>query len=315
MKIIFLLAFCVSGLFAMADEDTKKVERLWIKDANQDGRLSRAELGDTLWRRVMGQDANGDGVLDANEMEAMAGKAGRKSTGQARPGGANAAFQVREYHASNGQTLRYSLYVPSSKNATTLLPLVLCLHGAGGNAEAANILASSSIQSKHPCIIMAPACDGKSSRWVENDFRGGKEKGQRFVMPELIEALDAVVMEVKADPARLYITGHSMGGVGTWGLIANHSGKFAAAIPVAGHWSPADASKIFNVAILAFHGDEDKAVPVSGTRDMIDALKKTTIVPEPKYTEFPGVGHGSAGPTYTKPELWDWLFKQRKKMP
>ncbi len=121
--------------------------------------------------------------------------------------------------------------------------------------------------------------------------------------------------DAKADPVRLYVTGHSMGGVGTWGLIANHPEKFAAAIPVAGHWSPADAAKIANIAIWAFHGDEGEAVLVSGSRDMIDALKKKATLPEPKYTEFPGIGHGSAGPAYAMLDLWDWLFMQRKTLP
>ena len=93
-------------------------------------------------------------------------------------------------------------------------------------------------------------------------------------MPELMEALDAVVAETKADKARLYITGQSMGGMGTWGTIAEHADKFAAAAPVCGIWQPADASKMNGVAIWAFHGGDDKTVPVAGSRDMIDALKK-----------------------------------------
>src|SRR5689334_15155927 len=75
-----------------------------------------------------------------------------------RPGGANERFKEHEFRASNQQVLRYSLFVPAP-GSSAKLPLVLCLHGAGGNTAAANILASAEMQQKHPCVVMAPACD------------------------------------------------------------------------------------------------------------------------------------------------------------
>jgi predicted peptidase len=237
--------------------------------------------------------------------------AGGQDKTERRPGGANTSFAVREFKGSNGQTLRYSLFVPTpaESDKSKKPPLVLCLHGAGGNTAAANILADAEMQKKHPCVVMAPACDIKGNRWVDSTFRQGKN---RSVAPELIEALDAVVKEQNVDPARVYLTGQSMGGVGTWGLIAKHADRFAAAVPVCGIWPPEDAAKMNGVAIWAFHGDKDPTVPVSGSRDMIAALKKAEVSPEPKYSELPGVGHGSWGPAYAKPELWDWLFAQRR---
>lgn len=306
MKPLLLLLFLIVPSFA---QQRDKFARLESADANKDGKLSKEELGAQFWSRASGFDANGDGVLDAAELEAMKGKGRRGNEQQARPGGANSAFEVREFKASNGETMRYSLFVPKEKGESAL-PLVLCLHGAGGGTDAANLLASPAMQAKHPCIVMAPACDGKNTRWAKSEFRGGADV--RSVMPELIEALDAVVAETKADKARLYITGQSMGGMGTWGVIAEHAAKFAAAVPVCGIWQPEDAPKMSGVAIWAFHGAEDKTVPVSGSREMIEVLKKAEVKPEPKYTEFPGVGHGSWGPAYETAELWEWLFAQRK---
>jgi len=311
MKTFLFAAFLVCVITSHAQDKGINSKRLMSNDANKDGKLTKEELGDVFWKRAAGQDANGDGALDAAEIAAMLTKGRRGKSPQARPGGANAAFDLREHKATNGQALRYSLFVPKDKPSA--LPLVLCLHGAGGGTDAANVLAAPAMQQQHPCIVVAPACDGRSSRWAASEFRAGKEA--RVVMPELMEMLDAVITEFKADPARTYVTGQSMGGMGTWGVIANHPTKFAAAVPVCGLWQPVDAVKMNGVAIWAFHGADDPTVPVSGSRDMIAALKKAAVIPEPKYTEFPGVGHGSWGLTYEKAEMWEWLFAQRKAKP
>jgi predicted peptidase len=227
-----------------------------------------------------------------------------------RPGGAGAAFAVREFKGTNGNAIRFSLFVPQPEGEKSKLPLVLCLHGAGGNTAAANILASAEMQKKHPCVVMAPACDNRQTRWVAAPF--GRGAGSRAVLPELLEALDSVAKEAAVDPSRIYVTVQSMGGIGTWGLIARHADRFAAAVPVCGIWSPEDAAKMNGVAIWAFHGDRDPTVPVSGSRDMIAALRKAAVSPDPKYSELAGVGHASWGPAYATPELWDWLFAQRR---
>jgi predicted peptidase len=126
-------------------------------------------------------------------------------------------------------------------------------------------------------------------------------------------SLDSVVKEASVDTARIYVTGQSMGGIGTWGLIAKHADRFAAAVPVCGIWSPEDAARMNGVAIWAFHGDKDPTVPVAGSRNMIAALKKAGVMPEAKYSELAGVAHGSWGPAYAKSELWEWMFAQKRK--
>ena len=137
MKMTFLLLVAqlsVMGISMGKDLDT---ERLWTKDANKDGKLSKEELGDKLWKRMSAQDANGDDALDAREAEAMSKKGRRGKEAQEQPGGANLSFQVREFKATNGQALRYSLFVPTVKGEAPL-PLVLCLHGLGGNTHRAS---------------------------------------------------------------------------------------------------------------------------------------------------------------------------------
>jgi len=236
------------------------------------------------------------------------GSAHGQDQGERRPGGANASFVVREFKGGNGHTLKFSLFVP--KDGQPNLPLVLCLHGSGGNTAAANILVDAEMQAKHPCVVMAPACDNRETRWVEAPF--GRGRNARAVLPELLEALDSVVQEQTIDPARIYVTGQSMGGIGTWGILAKHADRFAAAIPVCGIWDTEDAAKMSGVAIWAFHGDMDQTVPVRGSREMIAALKKAGVTPEPRYSELAGVGHGSWGPAYANVEMWDWLFAQKR---
>ncbi len=224
-----------------------------------------------------------------------------------KPGGAPDSFQVRTYTAKDGKTLDYSLFVPPSLKPGEKLPLVLCLHGAGGNTEAAKVLAAAPQQSKHPCIVMAPGCDTQTARWVATPFRPTE---QRSLLPELLGALDAVIRELPVDVNRVYVTGQSMGGVGTWGMLASHADRFAAAAPVCGIWQPEDAAKMVRVPVWAFHGEKDPTVPVEGSRRMIQALKAAGA--SPRYTEYPGVGHNSWSAAYATEELWDWMFAQQR---
>ena len=284
-----------------ASDNTERIEKL---DANGDGKIARDEVPETVWKRIAAHDTNGDGVLSGEELDSLKGKASETR----RPGGATSAFEVREFQASNKQTLRYSLFTPKNIAAGEKLPLVLCLHGAGGNTEAAKVLAAPEQQRKHPCFIVAPACESKQSRWVIGTFRNNPD--QRAVEPELMEALDALLRDAAIDPDRVYLTGQSMGGLGTWGLIVAHPDRFAAAVPVCGTWEPNDAAKIAKVPVWAFHGAKDPTVPVEGSRRMIDAMKAAGG--SPRYTEYPDVGHGSWNAAYATTEMWDWMFQQRR---
>lgn len=283
------------------------LERLRAADRNQDGKLAESELSEQLWKRLRAFDSDASGDLDAQEIKALTASKGNGADEERRPGGANSSFQISELRSANGQRLRYSLFVP--QQAPPGLPLVLCLHGAGGNTAAANLLAAPASQAQHPCIVLAPECEGRGARWVTSSFRANPK--QRSVTSELMETLAAVVATTKANPRQVYVTGQSMGGVGAWGLIEQHPERFAAAIPICGIWEPEDAVRMKSVPVWAFHGAKDPTVPVAGSRAMIAALKAAGA--DPRYTEFPEVGHGSWDAAYATPGLWDWLFAQRRK--
>jgi predicted peptidase len=128
--------------------------------------------------------------------------------------------------------------------------------------------------------------------------------------------LDDVMKEYKADASRVYLTGLSMGGYGTWSLAAAHPEKWAAIAPICGGVRDAaavtaTAEKIKDIPCWCFHGGADPTVKPEKSREMIEAIKKAGG--SPKYTEYPGVGHNSWEKAYATPELWTWLAEQKKK--
>ena len=115
--------------------------------------------------------------------------------------------------------------------------------------------------------------------------------------------------EYSIDPQRIYLTGLSMGGYGTWDLLARKPDLFAAGVPVCGGGDESTAEKFAKVPVWVFHGDKDTAVPVGRSRTMVEALKKAGG--HPKYTEYAGVGHNPWDKAYADPKLMNWLFKQK----
>ncbi len=126
-----------------------------------------------------------------------------------------------------------------------------------------------------------------------------------------LSMLDEVMKEYKVDPKRQYLTGLSMGGMGTWSIAMAHPDRFAAIVPICGRGDVKTAEKIKDLPCWAFHGDADTSVNVSGSRDMIEAIKKAGG--NPKYTEYPKVGHNSWDKAYGTDELYEWLLEQKKK--
>jgi len=149
-------------------------------------------------------------------------------------------------------------------------------------------------------------------RWVQVEW-GGKThtmpKQPSIPMKLAMASLDQVRKEFSIDEKRIYITGLSMGGYGTWDAIARYPGLFAAAVPVCGGADELTAPQVKDLPIWCFHGGADTTVPTQRSRNMIEALKKAGG--SPKYTEFPGVGHNSWDKAYSTAEMIQWLFEQK----
>ena len=231
-----------------------------------------------------------------------------------------ASIEARKFKSQNGDTLLYRIQKPADYNPEIKYPLVLCLHGAGGRGddnksrgtEAFTVLSSPDVQKAYPAFLLTPQCP-KDGRWANKTPEGtfsilkapmGRE------MKLVLEILDSVQNEFSIDPARLYVTGQSMGGFGTWDIVLRNPDRFAAAVPVCGGGDSSQAKRVADLPIWVFHGGKDNVVPTEYSRDIVAALRK--LGSKVKYTEFPGVGHGSWTPAWADENLIPWLFKQRK---
>ena len=211
-------------------------------------------------------------------------------------------FQARTY-----KTMPYRIFVPGGYDKTRQYPLVLWLHGAGsvGNDNFKQISEASlrgthtwttaQVQAKYPAFVLAP--QSRNGSWTTE-------------LPLVLELLDSIKNEFSIDTTRIYIAGQSMGGYGTWDFITTMPNLFAAAIPLCGGGDPARANLIARIPIWAFHGEADPTVPVTESRNMIEAIKKAGG--SPRYTEYRGVGHEVWLKAFQEKGLVDWLFAQHK---
>lgn len=227
-------------------------------------------------------------------------------------------FEPREFAGSSGAVLKYRLLKPAAYNADRKYPLVIFLHGAGerGSDNAAQLkhgmreFCKAQWRDKYPCYVIAPQCP-ENKKWVDVDWSTSTHDMPASPSQSLqlvFELADAMVKDSAVNDNRIYITGLSMGGYGTWDAIARRPNYFAAAIPICGGGDPKTADRFASLPLWCFHGDQDTAVPVKRSRDMIDALKAAGG--NPKYTEYPGVGHDSWSRTYADPAVFQWLFSQ-----
>lgn len=195
----------------------------------------------------------------------------------------------------------YLLYLPQEYETNNQrFPLMLFLHGAG---ERGNNL---KLVTKHgppkliengkdfPFIIVSPQCP--PNQWWSTEF--------------LNILLNEIVSKYRVDEDRIYVTGLSMGGFGTWALALEYPDRFAAIAPICGGGSPYEACKIKHLPIWVFHGAKDEAVPISKSEEMVAALK--ACAGNVKFTVYSEAGHDSWTETYNNPELYEWLLKHRR---
>lgn len=214
-------------------------------------------------------------------------------------------FLTRVYKDADGKEAKYVLFVPHDYKGDKAYPVILFLHGAGertgGKKQPVEVGIGPAIKKREkdfPFLVVIPQ--------AEKTWKADSADAKRA-----LAMLAEVEKDYKVDPKRVYLTGLSMGGMGTWSLAIEHPDKWAAIVPVCGRGDTKQAARIKDIPCWCFHGDADPAVKVEGSRSMIEALKKAGG--EPKYTEYPGVGHNSWDRAYGTNELYEWLLKQHKK--
>lgn len=225
-------------------------------------------------------------------------------------------FLERAYQSPRGESMPYRLFVPWGDSGRAAYPLVLWLHGgrgprsdrakpiSEGNRVGSHVWTSPGNQSKNPCFVLPPRCP-PNEVWAEIETASATKH-----LRVAFEMLRELQREYRIDAQRLYVVGQSMGGFGTWSLIAMYPQVFAAAIPVCGGGDSAEAPKLTGLPIWAFHGEKDEAVSVLRSREMVAAIRRAGG--SPKYTEYQGMGHVIWDKVFSEPELLPWVFAQNR---
>ncbi|MBM4019582.1 MAG: hypothetical protein FJ288_14895 [Planctomycetes bacterium] len=222
----------------------------------------------------------------------------------------------------------YQVWVPLSYTPDKKWPVILFLHGKGeSGTDGEKILVQGLPKEikkragKFDFIVAIPQCaSGAAPREPAKEAAKDAPKGAAlpfrrtgWVGPDeefALKSLQAAMRDYACDPQRVYLTGLSMGGFGTWSLAAKYPAMFAAIAPICGGGDPASAAAIAPLPAWVWHGAADNVVPPEMSRRMVEALKAAGAK-EVKYTELPGVGHNSWDAAYAGDELWSWMLSHR----
>ena len=222
--------------------------------------------------------------------------------------------------------LPFSLIQSFDSTSLEKITLIIFLHGAGERGMdnsshlkvgLPNLIKTFNKQGLKNYVIFAPQCP-TNERWVDVDWTASShimKPEAHWPMTSALNVIDSLVGAIKnLDDKRIYVTGLSMGGYGTWEMLQRRPGFFAAAIPICGGGDKLQASNLTKIPIWAFHGTKDKAVPVIRTTDMYQSIKTATKL-NPlriKMTLYENKGHLIWNETYDNSEVIQWLLTQRK---
>jgi predicted peptidase len=229
-------------------------------------------------------------------------------------------FVVHNSSANKTDSMAYRLLFPKNYDPKTnyfkKYPLVLFLHGAGERGDSAltvKHIGAWALQEKnrknYECFVLVPQCE-KNNKWVEVDWAAdshNQPKEMSKYMNLTVQLLEELQTELPIDSTKIYLTGLSMGGYGTWDLAARFPQKFAAIVPICGGADEKTVDSLKNIPIWVFHGALDQTVRPQRSRRMVEVLKKTGNK-DLHYTEYEKVKHGSWKPAYEDETMWKWLF-------
>jgi predicted peptidase len=236
-------------------------------------------------------------------------------------------FQKKEF-IQGKDTLRYRLLLPENYDNTKKYPLVLFLHGAGERGRdnnkqlvhGATLFLQLDNRKNFPCIVLFPQCPPKPAYWssvildaTKKPYHFDFNYSRAITLPlqNTLQVVRQLIAENKVDTTRIYIMGLSMGGMGALEAVYHNPNFFAAAIPICGGGDVKSFTQTqTKIPFWFFHGDMDAVVEVKYSREIVAKLKELSA--PVKYTEYPGVNHGSWDNAFAEPELLSWLFSQHK---
>jgi predicted peptidase len=234
----------------------------------------------------------------SGQLESELGVKGATLINQESPG------KQREGMIERTVRLRYLLFLPQDygTNPDKKWPLILFLHGAGergNNLERVKKHGVPKIVERRPdfpFIVLSPQCPDEATWWDHH--------------LTLKALLDEIMVKYAVDVHRIYLTGLSMGGYGTWSMAMAYPKLFAAIAPICGGGFPDFVSELKHVPVWAFHGAEDDVVKLEVSQRMVDALR--ACGGNVRFTVYPGVGHDSWTQTYDNPELYEWFLQHTR---
>ena len=202
---------------------------------------------------------------------------------------------------------RYLLYLPKGyeKGSAKKWPMMMFLHGAGERGDDLGLVKlhgpTMMVESgkEFPFILVSPQCP--EGKWWS-------ESGQLLFLEAL---LDEIIADYNVDVSRVYLTGLSMGGFGTWALAMEQPARFAAIAPICGGGMKFLAYRLKDVPTWVFHGEDDNVVPLSYSQGIVDALKLAGG--DVRFTVYPKTGHDSWRKAYADDELYKWFLSHRRK--
>jgi len=236
-------------------------------------------------------------------------------------------YQKETYINEKKDTLRYRILFPEHYDKAKKYPLVLFLHGAGERGKdnekqlthGAKLFLSPENRKNFPCIVVFPQCPSESfwsSVKVDRSktpmaFDFDYSRPSNTPLLSTIEVVKKIIREEGVDKKRVYITGLSMGGMGTFEAVYRFPKLFAAALPICGGGDVKSYdARVKKIPFWVFHGAVDAVVDVKNSRDMVERLK--TLNAQVKYSEYPGVNHNSWDNAFAEPEFLGWMFSKKK---
>lgn len=234
-------------------------------------------------------------------------------------------YQKKEFTSGESSVLPYRILFPEDYDKSRKYPLILVLHGAGerGNdnekqlIHGGKLFLDSAVRKKFPAIVVFPQCPQEgywSSVQIDRNVTP-LELDFDYTRPVTVPLRDAIALvkqlmrEEGVNSKKVYITGLSMGGMGTFEAVHRFSGVFAASLPICGGGDAVNYRKV-KTPFWIFHGADDAVVDVKNSRMMVNRLKELKV--KVRYTEYPGVDHGSWVNAFAEPDFLPWMFSKKK---